>query len=295
MRDFTFMTAHTPDEVSRQLLENHGHACVLAGGTDLLVQLHEKSKRWEHLEIVIDLHALNGELSRIEERGEFLHIGALCTHTQVERSPSIIHFLPFLSKACSLVGSPQIRNMGTIGGGLCNASPASDPIPPLIAADARIVIHGVDGERIQSLAEFFHTEGGNDLKAGEFVTEIIVRKLKENERSAFVKLGRRKALAISRLSVAAIITKDSSGCIRQAAIAPGCVNKSVKRFAKAEQFLQGNIPSGKLIKQTAELVTKQMIAETGRRWSSAYKEPALTALAERALTAACFDLEEEDE
>lgn len=283
MRNFSFIKPQRLEEVSQLLYTHHGHACVLAGGTDLLVQLHEKSRRWSELDVVIDLHPFQEALSRIEDQGDCLRIGAMSTHTDIERSALVQQFLPCLSKACSLVGSPQIRNMGTVGGAICNASPAADPLPPLIAADTEVVIHGRDGERKIRLADFYDGAGTPRLEAGEFVTGVKVRKLRASERSSFVKLGRRKALAISRLTVAAILDFEEDERIREASIVPGCVGRRTKRFQTAENLLRGQRINEDLIKQAALQVTEQMLEETGRRWSSAYKEPALTALAERAL------------
>lgn len=294
MQEFTLIKAYTLDEVSQFLSEHHGHVCILAGGTDLLVQLHEKSHRWDQLEVVIDLKPLKDELSQIEEGSDYLRIGSLCTHTQIERSALVRKHIPFLSEACSLIGSPQIRNMGTIGGSICNASPASDPLPPLLAAEAQIVIHGPEHERVLCLADFIDSKGQPDLQQGEFVSAFIVRKLKAHERSIFLKLGRRKALAISRLSVASIIEQDASGKISQAFIVPGCVGKHIKRYTQAEQFLIGKVPSVDIIKQTASILSEQMIDENGRRWSSAYKEPVLSSLLERALTTICVGVEGEN-
>jgi len=293
MKDFTFIKAQNLEEVSRVLFVHYPHACILAGGTDLLVQLHEKNRRWDELEAVVDLHPFQAELSRIEDVGNALRIGALCTHTMIERSSLVRQYFPFLSKACSLVGSPQIRNMGTVGGAICNASPASDPLPPLLAGDAELLIHGYKCERRMRLPDFYDDMGVPRLDAGEFVIAVKVRKLLPSERSSFVKLGRRRALAISRLSVAVVLDFQWDGSIQNAMIVPGCVGRRVKRYQRAERLLCGQKPSRALISKTAAQVSEQMLDENGRRWSSAYKEPALTVLAERALCAAVYDAEDQ--
>ena len=232
-------------------------------------------------------------MSRIEDVGNALRIGALCTHTMIERSSLVRQYFPFLSKACSLVGSPQIRNMGTVGGAICNASPASDPLPPLLAGDAELLIHGYKCERRMRLSDFYDDMGVPRLDAGEFVIAVEVRKLLPSERSSFVKLGRRRALAISRLSVAVVLDFQRDGSIQNAMIVPGCVGRRVKRYQRAERLLCGQKPSKALISKTAAQVSEQMLEENGRRWSSAYKEPALTVLAERALCAAVYDAEDQ--
>ena len=217
------------------------------------------------------------------KRQEYVYIGPLSTHTDLEQSEIIAKHIPFLGWASATVGSPQIRNRGTLGGSIGNAFPASDPLPALIAADALIKVYGQDGERVCLLKDFYEGKGSLKLEPGEFIREFVVKKLPEGARMGFSKLGRRKALAISRLNCAAALTMDSEGTITEARIAPGCIFILPDRVEKAEQVLIGQKPSEELFAKAGKAVSEVMIERTGVRWSTQYKEPAVQEIVLRAL------------
>lgn len=283
MFQYNYERAKTIQEVCETLKKYNGHVGILAGGTDIMVQIREKDKRWEKMECLLDITYLKKELGYIKEEGEKIHIGALNTHTELEKSEIIRKYLPFLSEACSTVGSPQIRNRGTIGGSICNASPAADPLTPLIAADTDVVIVGEDGERRKSLIEFYVGKGKVDLREGEFVKGFIVQKLPEGTVTKFGKLGRRKALAISRLNVSVALKIDGAGKITFARMAPGCIFATPDRMKKAEELLVGQKVSEKLFEDAGKVVSEEMIERTGVRWSTQYKQPAVEGIVEETL------------
>lgn len=287
MFKYDYYRAETPDEVCEVLARYQGKARIVAGGTDIMVQIREKDKRWKELECLLDLSFLEDELRYIREEGDQIHIGALTTHTDLERSEVIKRWIPFLGKAASTVGSPQIRNRGTIGGSICNASPAADPLTPLIALDAWTVIRGRDGERVVTLKDFYTGQGKVGLKEDEFVKEFTVRKLPKGTVTGFAKLGRRKALAISRLNVSAALKLDEEGRIDFARIAPGCIFSTPDRVETAENILIGRKPSEELWREAGKAVSEEMIRRTGIRWSMEYKQPAVEAIVEDALTECC--------
>lgn len=289
MFKYDYHRAGTMDEVCEVLARHQGKARIVAGGTDIMVQIREKDKRWKELECLLDLSFLEKELRYIREEGDKIHIGALSTHTDLERSEIIRKWIPFLGKAASTVGSPQIRNRGTIGGSICNASPAADPLTPLIALEARAVIRGRIGEREVLLRDFYVGQGKVDLKEDEFVREFVTEKLPENVVTEFAKLGRRKALAISRLNVSAALGTDEEGKINFARIAPGCIFSTPDRVESAEKLLIGRKPSEELWREAGKEVAEEMIRRTGVRWSTEYKQPAVEALVEDAL-AGCNEL-----
>ncbi|MCB6202280.1 FAD binding domain-containing protein [Extibacter muris] len=280
---YNYYRAETLQDVCRVLAKQKDKVRILAGGTDLLVQIREQDKKWKDLEAVLDITMLDKELRYIKEDGDKIRIGALSTHTDIETSPILQKFCPFLSVASSTVGSPQIRNRGTIGGSICNASPAADPLTPLIAMDAAAVIMGVDGEREILLKDFYLGKGATDLKDGEFVKEFAVNKLQENAVTTFVKLGRRKALAISRMNVSVILCTDETGMITDARISPGCIFIVPDRVTAAEQAVIGYQPSKELFAKAGKAVSDEMIKRTGIRWSTEYKQPVIEGLVEEAL------------
>ena len=283
MFQYDFCQAKTSDDVCR-FLDTYGeHGRVVAGGTDLLVQIRDKDRRFESITNIMDITPLETEMRYVKEDGDELEIGALCTHTDLENDPLIRQYLPLLGEACATVGSPQIRNRGTIGGSICNASPAADPLTPLVASDAKVIIKGISGTREVKLSDFYHGKGQTDLGRGEFVLAFRVRKLENSMGSAFAKLGRRKALAISRLNAAVVIKAAEDGKIESVSIAPGCIFTVPERVAKAEEVLTGSKPSEEDFQKAGEAVSAEMIERTGIRWSTEYKKPAVEAIVRDAL------------
>lgn len=283
MFKYNYYRAKTVEEVCAQLALQKEKVRIIAGGTDIIVQIREKEAKWKGIECLLDITSLDRELRYITEEQEYIRIGALCTHTDIETSKCIKKFLPFLSESCATVGSPQIRNLGTIGGSICNASVAADPLSPMTAADTQVVIQGVHGTRQVDLKAFYTGRGAVDLQEGEFVTEFIVKKLPVGAQTAFIKLGRRKALAISRMNVSAVLEIDGQGVITEARIAPGCIFVKPDRVTGVEALLIGNVPSGELFASAGKAVSEEMIARTGIRWSTEYKKPAIEGLVEDAL------------
>ena len=282
---FTFETcrAESVEHVCSFLKEHGEHGRIVAGGTDLMVQVREKSRRWAGITHVIDIHPLKGEIGVIADEGEQIRIGALATHTEIETSDIIKTYLPYLGVASSTVGSPQIRNMGTIGGSICNASPAADPLTPLVASDALVEITGLEGKRQVLLTGLYVGKGKLDLREDEFVTAFIVPKLRPGCGMAFEKLGRRKALAISRLNTSACLHFAEDGTIDEARICPGCIFVTPCRVTEAEELVIGKKPTEDLFREAGEMVSKVMIDRTGYRWSTEYKKPAVEAVVARAL------------
>lgn len=286
MFKYQYFRAKSIEEVCRTLKEYGEKGRIVAGGTDIMVQIREKDPRWREMECLIDISFLEKELRYIEEEQDHIRIGALATHTDLERSGVIRRHAAFLGEAAASVGSPQIRNRGTLGGSICNASPAADPLTPLVAMDAEAVIQGEKGERKVRLVNFYVGKGKIDLRADEFLKEFFVPKVPEKAVSRFGKLGRRKALAISRLNVSVVLEAEQ-GKIVFARIAPGCIFATPDRVRAAEDILIGKSPSEELFQAAGEAVSAEMIARTGVRWSTEYKKPAVEGIvAETLLKAA---------
>lgn len=283
MFQYNYYRANTIEDVCEKLAMYKERIRIIAGGTDIMVQIREKDAKWKGLDYLLDITSLEEQLRGIREEGDTIWIGALSTHTDLEESGIIQKYLPFLGEACATVGSPQIRNRGTIGGSICNASPAADPLTPLIAADTKVVIEGLTGTRTVDLKAFYLGKGATDLKEGEFVTAFVVSKLPAGARKSFVKLGRRKALAISRLNASVVLCINVEGVITEARVAPGCIFVIPDRVAQAEALLIGKKPSKELFVQAGKAVSDEMIARTGIRWSTEYKQPAVEGIVEDAL------------
>jgi len=282
MKSFEYVAPKDIKEVCKLLADFGTDAQILAGGTDLLIELRKPYSKSP--KVVIDISRLL-ELKGIEEFGNSVRIKPLTTHTDIVQSKIIQQFAPLLRQAVSTIGSPQIRNRGTIGGNIMNAAACADTVPPLMALGTTVKLQSVEGERVASIIDFFVKPYQTIATTNEILTEIRFPKLLNSFKTAFIKLGRRNALAISRLSVAAILQKNDSGIIQEARIVPGAVFPKWQRMTEAEKILIGQKPSKELFAEAGEKVSEVMISFTGRRWSTEYKEPVIAVLVRRALEA----------
>lgn len=280
MQKLSYLKPQTLKEALGYLKEYGEKVKPYAGGTDLMVQLREGSSRLKDVEYLMDVQALP-ELRGIKVREDSIRIGAMTSHTEVNESEVLRKHVPFLSIASSTVGSTQIRNKGTVGGNICNASPAADTLSPFVALNARLVVVSVDGEREVMVKDAMEKAGKLKLAPHEMVTSILIDRI-DDYSTAFIKLGRRKALAISRMN-AAVALKMENGVIAPARIAPGCVFSTPDRVEKAEALIVGKAPSAALFEEAGKAVSEEMIARTGIRWSTEYKKPVIEALIQRAL------------
>jgi CO/xanthine dehydrogenase FAD-binding subunit len=282
MNSFEYVAPEDVKEVCKLLTGFGTDAQILAGGTDLLIELRKPSVKSR--KVVIDISRLL-ELKGIEEFGNSVSIKPLTTHTDIYQSKIIQQFAPLLRQAVSTIGSPQIRNRGTIGGNIMNAAACADTVPPLMALDATVKLQSVEGERIVPIIDFFVKPYQTIAAKNEILTEIRFPKLLSSVKSVFIKLGRRNTLAISRLSVAAILHKNDSGLIQEARIVPGAALPKWQRITEAEELLTGQKPSKELFAEAGKKVSEAMISFTERRWSTEYKEPVIAVLVRRALEA----------
>jgi CO/xanthine dehydrogenase FAD-binding subunit len=228
------MTIIRPRNLHDTLLAISDGAIPLAGGTDLLVRIRRHIVSSTRL---VDLSGL-ADLKGIVDVGEDLALGCLVTHGQVVSSEVLKKHLPLLAMGCSVVGSPQVRNMGTLGGNIVNASPAADSVPPLVALGARVLIRSLAGEREMELEDLISGPGRTQLRQDELVTSIIVRKMRPGERYLYRKLGQRKALAISIASLAIRFRFDlNDQRCTDPGIAFGSVSPVIRRARGLEEML----------------------------------------------------------
>jgi CO/xanthine dehydrogenase FAD-binding subunit len=207
----------------------------------------------------------------------------LTTHAELMRSDILRSSAPLLAAAASTIGSPQIRNRGTVGGNIMNAATCADTVPPLIALGAQVVLRSARGRRVVALSSLFSAPYRTCARPDEILVEVRFPKLPRAARSSFVKLGRRNALSISRLSVAAILMQGKDGAITEARIVPGAAFPTWRRMSEAERMLTGNRPSRDVFDEVGRKVSEVMTASVGIRWSSEYKVPVLAILVRRAL------------
>ena len=280
MNTLQYIAVRTVAEACEVLAQYGSEARVLAGGTDLLIERRRDSSKGAG--IVLDISAVP-ELRGVLESDTAVTIRPLTTHTELLFSPILALHAPMLAAAAGAIGAPQIRNRGTVGGNIMNAAACADTVPPLVALGATVTLQSKAGQREVALAEFFLKPYQTKAKPEELLTAITFPKLPANSRSAFLKLGRRNALAISRMSVAAVLEIGAEGIITDARIVPGAAFPAWQRVPQAEQMLLGQKPAPALFAAAGQRVTAEMVKVTGRRWSTEYKEPVLAVLVRRAL------------
>jgi len=290
MHQLQYACPTTLNECLLLMKEAGAEAMPYAGGTDVMIHLRERAACVQNTRLLVDLAKLE-PLHGIRLENGMIHLGAMTTHAEAAASVLLHEHAPFLAAAAATVGSQQIRNTGTIGGNVCNGSPAADTASPLTALYAEAVVASASGTRNVPVPKLYG-RNGVELAPGELVTEFVFPSF-AGWKTSFIKLGRRKALAISRMNVAAALELQDDGTISSARIAPGCVFRSPDRVQEAEELLIGKAPSRALFAEAGLLSSEEMIRRTGVRWSTAYKQPVLEALVERALLqAAGLPLEE---
>lgn len=258
-----------PHNLAEALSMKASHSCTpVAGGTDLLVKIKNKMLAPPK---VMDLTDLK-ELGQIREAGDKLSIGALATHTEIIENPLVQKFAPLLVEGCQTVGSPQIRNKGTIGGNIVTASPAADTVPPLVCLNAKVILSSVRGQRAMPLEDFITGPGATQLAQDELLVEIIIDKMEPGEKFVYRKIGRRKALAISVASMAMRLKLDQSNRCQQIAIAFGAVSPVVRRATNLENYLIGKVLTGETLQEAVEMARHSCDPISDIRASKEYRK-----------------------
>jgi CO/xanthine dehydrogenase FAD-binding subunit len=254
-----------------------GPCAVLAGGTDFYPARVGKLVA----EDVLDLTAL-AELRGIAEAADRFRIGALATWTELAAAPLPAWF-DALKLAAREVGGVQIQNTGTVAGNLCNASPAADGVPPLLALGAEVELRSVRGTRTLPLAGFLLGNRRTACVADELVTAVLVPKWRANARSTFLKLGARRYLVISIAMVAVAVETDADGTIARAGVAVGACSAVAQRLSALEHDLAGR----RLEAGIGSAVTPAHLAPLAPiddvRGTAAYRRDAAATLVARAL------------
>lgn len=275
----TFLQPISLDEALALAGEYGASARLIAGGTDVLVELPRGVKPTDTL---IDLSALP-ELDYVRLDGAFLTIGALATHNTILQSPLSWQHALSLAQACQEVGAPQIRTRATVAGNLLTASPANDTIPPLLALDAQLVLASSAGERTLLLSQFYRGVRRTELQPGEILREIRVPLSAGARRELFLKLGLRRAQAISVVNLALALT-FADGLVSEARVTLGCVAPTVVRASSVETFLLGKHLDPEICQQAAQLVAHDCAPIDDVRASASYRLLALTNLLAHGLT-----------
>jgi carbon-monoxide dehydrogenase medium subunit len=263
-----YHTVRSVDEAVELLAKYSGSARIVAGATDLILELEAGLR--PDLKGLIDITRVPG-LDHITKDDEgWIHLGPLVTHNHCAVSKLIIENAYALARACWEVGAPQIRNRGTIVGNLITASPANDSITPLMALGAQVTLRSTSGERVVPLADLYTGVRQTVMRADEFMADIAFPAPPEGNRSTFIKLGLRRAQAISIVNVAAVLELDDSAVV-QASIALGSVTPTVMRAGAAEDYLRGKTLDEETIQRASELAVEAASPIDDVRGSARYR------------------------
>jgi xanthine dehydrogenase iron-sulfur cluster and FAD-binding subunit A len=273
-----YLQPQTLDEALDLLAARAGEARIVAGGTDVIVEL---SRGIRPTRTLIDVTAIPG-LRRISQHNGVISLGALTTHNDVVASPLCREGALPLALACWDVGAPQLRTRGTVAGNLVTASPANDTITPLVALDAEVVLVSTRGERRLPLPEFYLGVRRTALARDELLREIRFPAMTANQRGRFVKLGLRRAQAISVIDAAIVLTFDGD-VVTGARIALGSLAPTIVRARAAEGALMGTPLDAEACARAADLALEAVSPIDDVRGSAAYRLSTLRNLLTRSL------------
>jgi len=282
MQKFHFINPKSLVEALEYLNQYGKEAKIIAGGTDLLVQLRNEDDKLDDVKYLVNIDSLPN-LRQIKINEDYISIGTLVNHAEIASSELIWTKVSFLSKAASMIGSPQIRNRGTIGGNLINASPAADTVPVLIALDAVVILQSLTGSRKLPVRELFLKPYETCIRHDEILTEIKFRCLPEGSKTRFLKVGRRNALNVARLNIAVSLKIDEKGIIKDIRIAPGSIMPIPCRVTEAEKLLIGQTPNDEIINRASKKIADTMVEKSGIRASTIYKKPVIEVITKRAI------------
>jgi CO/xanthine dehydrogenase FAD-binding subunit len=254
----------------------------IAGGTDVIPELrHGVPKR------LLDTKGLGLDYVKVD--GGMVEVGACVTHSRLADDASVKSELPLLSRAAGLVGTRQIRNRGTIGGNIANASPCADTVPALLSYEAEVLLVSRSGERRVPLEQFILAPYSTVRKPDELLRSIVCKRSRPGARLSFVKLGRRGAVNISRMTLAVHAEMGPDGVVSEIRLSAGSVLPVPSRLKDIENLLRGKPATRESFKEAGAAAAEFMIGASGVRWSTPYKGPVLTGLVERALSEALLE------
>jgi len=286
---FSYIVAEDLDEACKKLSELGPTAKVMAGATDLIIPMKDHAVKPEP-EYLIDIKRISGldTLSYDDETG--LTVGCLTTLRTLEKSELVQEKYPAVATAAKSVASTQIRAKGTMVGNICNASPSCDSGPIVVASEATIKVHGVNGDKEIPAADFFKGVKETSLEPGDIVTAIVFPPLANNQKAVYIKHSVRKAMDLAIVGVAVVLTMDGDVC-SDCKIAVGAVATTPIRTPKAEEFLRGKVLTDEVIEEAAQLAQDSCSPISDIRASKEYRSAMVKVFTKRALKQALKDME----
>jgi len=278
--EFEYFAPGTLQELLELLDKYCERAKIIAGGTDLTILLKDRVVRPE---AIIDISHLKKELGYIREISPNIEIGSLTTHSEISSSELLQRKAECLAEACSILGTLQVRNLGTIGGNLVNASPAADTAPPLLVLDGAIVLKSLKNERILKIEEFFKGVKQTAIKPDEVLEKIFFKPLNRDEyASTYMRIGRRNANSISVVSVANVV-KVEDGVFEDVRISLGAVAPTPIMAREASNFLKGRRVNIDNIEKAAEIAAREAKPISDIRASEWYRREMVRILTKRSI------------
>lgn len=262
---FEILVPEDQDELF-SLMEEDNYR-LLAGGTDLFVKIE---KDMVDPDRIIDITEVLGDTS-LKNEEELVEIPATTTHGELANSSVIQDEFPILADSAEAVGAVQLRNMATIGGNICNASPSADTLIALYALNARLKLKSIAGRRTVKIEDFITGPGSIELESGEFLESVIIPKISDGYEHYFKKIGRRNALDISVCSMGFLLKLDS-GEVEDVRIAYGAVGPRIIRPTALEEFLEGKSVSREILPEAKELLSDEISPISDIRGSAEYRK-----------------------
>ncbi|HEY5730110.1 MAG TPA: FAD binding domain-containing protein [Anaerolineales bacterium] len=263
-----YINATTIEEALKIVSEQGRHARIIAGGTDLILELERGIRK--DIRTLVDVTRIP-QLDQITlDEDNFIHLGPLVTHNHCVASKLIRERAYPLARAAWEVGAPQIRNRGTIAGNLITASPANDTITPLMALGASVTLQSVNGTRTIPLKDFYTGVRKTVMQADEMLVDISFPAMTSAQRGTFIKLALRRAQAIAVINVAVILNLETDS-VRSASITLGAVAPTIIQAGEAERFLENNQLTDEVIEEAARLAMNASKPIDDIRGSAAYR------------------------
>jgi carbon-monoxide dehydrogenase medium subunit len=275
-----YISCTSIEDALKTLSENNGCAKIIAGGTDLVLELEKEL--YSSSEKLIDISRIPGLDSIKRDSDGTIHIGPMVTHNHVVGSDLLRQYAPLLVQSCYGVGSPQIRNRGTVMGNLVTASPANDTISPLMALEAVLTLQSQKESRKVKLSDFYTGVRKTVLQPDELVVDIAFKGLNENQRSTYKKYALRKAQAISLVNASIILTMKQN-LVEKANITLGAVAPVIIHAKKAEEYLLNKELCEEVIAKAGLLASEDASPISDIRSSADYRKKISSILIKRGL------------
>ena len=284
MKRFDYYQPQTLKQAFSHMEKLKGRAKYIAGGTDILVKMKQRAIQPEAL---VSLRGIS-TLINISHNGG-LSLGSMTPIRSVERDPVIVREYPALAKAAALLANPQVRNVATVGGNLCNAAPSADCAPPLLVMRAILKLQGPGGERQVPIEEFFTGPGDNCMEPEEVLTHVHIPERANQRGMAFLKMGR-VAQDIAIVNAAALLVMDKRKCV-ECRLAVGAVAPVPLRLRNVEKLIEGEEIGPELLDRVRQMVEEAVTPITDVRSTEEYRRIMSGVLITRAIVQALRNAE----